>query len=99
MPPGPFHEHHRLPRRPAAIPVESDPVPIPVDKATRARHRKLTPGQKQANRILAPGRAPVEHGFAHLKAWRILTKLRTDPARATTLLRALFVLTNLEGAR
>ena len=66
-------------------------------KATRAR--KLTPGQKQANRILAAGRAPVEHGFAHLKAWRILTKLRTDPGRATALLRALLVLTNLEVSR
>ncbi|MEU9122861.1 transposase family protein [Streptomyces sp. NPDC048506] len=66
-------------------------------KATRAR--KLTPGQKQANRILAAGRAPVEHGFANLKAWRILTKLRTDPARATALLRALLVLTNLETSR
>ena len=66
-------------------------------KATRAR--KLTPGQKQANHILAAGRAPVEHGFANLKAWRILTKLRTDPARATALLRALLVLTNLEVNR
>ena len=66
-------------------------------KATRAR--KLTPGQKQANRILAAGRAPVEHGFANLKAWRILTKLRTDPGRATALLRALLVLTNLEVNR
>jgi hypothetical protein len=66
-------------------------------KATRAR--KLTPGQKQANRILAAGRAPVEHGFANLKAWRVLTKLRTDPARATALLRALLVLTDLEVSR
>ncbi|MFD7555185.1 transposase family protein [Streptomyces sp. NPDC059835] len=63
------------------------------------RHRKLTTGQKQANRILAAGRAPVEHGFAHLKNWRILTKLRTDPARATALLRALLVLTDLESSR
>ncbi|MEV7369063.1 transposase family protein [Streptomyces sp. NPDC002387] len=39
-------------------------------------------GQKTANRIIAAGRAPVEHGFAHLKTWRILTKLRTSPARA-----------------
>lgn len=29
--------------------------------------RKLTHGQKKANRALAVGRAPVEHGFAHLK--------------------------------
>ncbi|MDH6580449.1 transposase family protein [Kitasatospora sp. MAP5-34] len=62
-------------------------------KATRTR--KLTPGQKQANRILSAARAMVEHGFANLKAWRILAKLRTDPARATHLLRALLVLTNL----
>lgn len=63
-------------------------------KATRTR--KLTPGQKEANRVLAAGRAPVEHGFAHLKNWRVLTKLRTDPGRATGLLRALLVLTNIE---
>ncbi|WP_455428716.1 hypothetical protein [Kitasatospora indigofera] len=33
------------------------------------------------------------------KNWRTLTKLRTDPAHATGLLRALSVLTNLEGTR
>ncbi|MFF7443215.1 transposase family protein [Streptomyces sp. NPDC008122] len=46
--------------------------------------------------VIVTGRAPVEHGFAHLKNWRILTKLRTDPTRSTRLLRALLVLTNLE---
>ncbi|ALO12584.1 Transposase IS4 family protein [Streptomyces venezuelae] len=61
-----------------------------------SRTHKLTPGQKEASRVLAVGRAPVEDGFAHLKNWRILTKLRTDPVRATQLLRALFVLTNIE---
>lgn len=66
-------------------------------KATR--HRKLTSGQKRANRVLSSARAPVEHGFADLKSWRILSKLRTDPAKATTLLRALLVLTNLEVRR
>ncbi|MCG0283959.1 transposase family protein [Streptomyces sp. PSAA01] len=64
-------------------------------KATRAR--KLTPAEKEVNRVLAAGRAPAEHGFAHLKNWRILTKLRTDPARATHLLRALLVLANIEA--
>ncbi|MEU7640394.1 transposase family protein [Streptomyces sp. NPDC039016] len=64
-----------------------------------SRTRKLTPGQKGANRVLAIGRAPVEHGFAHLKNWRTLTKLRTDAARATRLLRALLVLTSLEVNR
>ena len=74
-----------------------DQVIVTGYKATR--YRKLTPGQKQANRVLAAGRAPVEHGFAHLKNWRILTRLRIDPARATVLLRALLVLTNLEVTR
>ncbi|MEN8652376.1 transposase family protein [Streptomyces sp. 21So2-11] len=74
-----------------------DPVIVTGFKATRAH--KLTPGEKQANRVLAAARAPVEHGFAHLKTWRILTKLRTEPARATDLLRALLVLSNLELSR
>ncbi|MGW3174625.1 transposase family protein [Streptomyces sp. NPDC001153] len=72
----------------------NDQVVVTGYKATRAR--KLTTGQKTANRIIAVGRAPVEHGFGHLKTWRILTKLRPSPARATNLLRALLVLTNLE---
>ncbi|MEU8435986.1 transposase family protein [Streptomyces sp. NPDC029216] len=74
-----------------------DPVIVTGSTATRAH--ELTPGQKTADRVLAVGRAPVEHGFAHLKNWRTLTKLRTDPARATHLLRALLVLTNLEVNR
>ncbi|MGW0206117.1 hypothetical protein ACWDZ8_09940 [Streptomyces sp. NPDC003233] len=57
-----------------------DPVVVTGFKATRAR--KLTPAEKEANRVLAAGRAPVERGFAHLKNRRILTELRTEPARA-----------------
>ncbi|WP_370380325.1 hypothetical protein [Catenulispora sp. GAS73] len=30
------------------------------------RYRRLTTGQKTANKVIAAGRAPVEHGFAHL---------------------------------
>ncbi|MFF1839451.1 hypothetical protein ACFVXE_35555 [Streptomyces sp. NPDC058231] len=56
----------------------------------------MTPGQKDANRALAAGRVPAERGFAHLKNWRIHTKLWTDPARASHLFRALLVLTNIE---
>ncbi|MFD3531690.1 transposase family protein [Streptomyces sp. NPDC058664] len=74
-------------------------APVIVTGFHASRTHKLTPGQKTANRVLAVGRAPVEHGFAHLKNWRTLTKLRTDPARATGLLRALLVLTNLEVSR
>ncbi|MFB8137686.1 transposase family protein [Streptomyces mirabilis] len=73
--------------------------PVIVTGFHASRTHKLTPGQKDANRVLAVGRAPVEHGFAHLKNWRAVTKLRTDPARATRLLRALLVLTNLEVIR
>ncbi|MGP3959665.1 transposase family protein [Nonomuraea sp. 3N208] len=53
-----------------------DPVIITGFKASR--WRPLTPARRQANRLLAAERAPVEHGFAHLKAWRVLTQLRTD---------------------
>ena len=73
--------------------------PVIVTGCIATRTHKLTRGEKEANRALTVGRAPVEHGFAHLKNWRILTKLRTDPARATRLLRALLVLTNLEISR
>ncbi|MFE7353697.1 hypothetical protein ACFU8Q_10935 [Streptomyces sp. NPDC057543] len=74
-----------------------DPVIVTGFTATRAH--KLTSGQKDANRVLATGCVPAGHGFAHLKNWRALTKLRTDPVRATHLLRALLVLTNLEVNR
>ncbi|MFE0332281.1 transposase family protein [Streptomyces sp. NPDC058960] len=67
--------------------------------AKRTRKKKLTTAQKQNNQLIAAARAPVEHGFAALKNWRILTRLRLDPARATNLLRALLVLTNLETSR
>ncbi|WP_308432829.1 transposase family protein [Streptomyces chryseus] len=73
--------------------------PVIVTGFHASRTHKLTAGQKDANRVLAIGRAPVEHGFAHLKNWRILATLRTDPARATQLLRALLVLTNIEVNR
>ncbi|WP_255310685.1 hypothetical protein [Streptomyces viridosporus] len=40
------------------------------------------------NKALAAVRAPVEHSFAHLKNWRVLGKVRTDPKWATALVRA-----------
>ncbi len=40
-----------------------------------------------------------EHGFADLKNWRVLTKLRLNAKHATILLRALLVLTNAETSR
>lgn len=76
---------------------DADPAVITGYKA--ARNRPLTRGQKLSNKALAAVRAPVEHGFAHLKNWRVLTKVRTDPKWATALVRALLVLTNREVAR
>ncbi|MGW2571490.1 hypothetical protein [Streptomyces sp. NPDC001537] len=47
--------------------------PVIVTGFHASRTHVLTPGRKEANCVLAVGRAPVEHGFAHLKHWRILT--------------------------
>ncbi len=76
---------------------EADPAVITGYKA--ARNRRLPRSQKLSNKALAVVRAPVEHGFAHLKNWRVLSKVRTDPKWATALVRALLVLTNREVAR
>ncbi|MFC4121471.1 transposase family protein [Nonomuraea zeae] len=74
-----------------------DPVVITGRKATRTQ--PLTTAQKQANQLINSERAPVEHAFADLKNWRILTKLRMDATQATMLLRALLVLTHSEITR
>jgi hypothetical protein len=80
--------------------LDDDPDdPVIVTGYKRTRQKKLTEGQKQANQLIAATRAPNEHGFAALKNWRILTRLRLNPARATMLLRALLLLTNLETTR
>ena len=78
-------------------PEPADPVIITGYKSTRTS--KTTPAQRHANQALSAARAPVEHGFSDLKNWRILTRLRLDPARATTLLRALLVLTRQHTTR
>ncbi|AEY94107.1 hypothetical protein SHJG_8844 [Streptomyces hygroscopicus subsp. jinggangensis 5008] len=51
---------------------DADPEVITGYKA--ARNRPLTRGQKLSGKALAAVRAPVEHGFAHLKNWRVLGK-------------------------
>ncbi|MCX5327818.1 transposase family protein [Streptomyces sp. NBC_00140] len=75
----------------------ADPAVITGCKA--ARNLSLTRGQKLSNTALAAVRAPVEHGFAHLKNWHVLGKVRTDPAWVTALVTALLVLTNREVSR
>lgn len=66
---------------------DADPAVITGYKATR--NWSLTCGQELSNKALAAVRIPVEHGFAHLKNWRVLGKVRTDPRWATALVRAL----------
>jgi hypothetical protein len=78
-------------------PDPGDPVIITGYKSTSAR--KTTPAQRQANQALSAARAPVEHGFSDLKNWRILTRLRLSPSKATTVLRALLVLTRQHTTR
>jgi hydroxymethylglutaryl-CoA reductase len=64
-----------------------------------ARNRPLTRGQNMSNAAPAAVRAPVEHGFADVKNWRLLSNVRTDPKWATALVRALPVLANREVSR
>lgn len=74
-----------------------DPVIVTGRKATRGH--PLTEAQKEANKLVSRERAANEHGFADLKNWRVLTKVRMNARHATKLLRALLVLTNAEVQR
>jgi len=70
---------------------ERQGVPILADRAytgagpwlTTGRRRspegQLSPTQQTDNRALATARAPVEHGMARLKSWRILRRSRCGP--------------------
>ena len=87
-------------RRPSHEPdhdPDDHPVIITGRKATR--NHRLTTAEKEANRLVSRERAAVEHGFANLKSWRIISKLRVNVRQATTLLRALLVLANTEVQR
>ncbi|MCX5249598.1 hypothetical protein OG895_31000 [Streptomyces sp. NBC_00201] len=78
---------------------DADPAVITGYKA--ARNRPLSRGQKLSNTTLAAVRAPVEHGFAHLKNWRVLGKVRNRPDVGDRhgQVRSLLVLTNREVSR
>jgi hypothetical protein len=74
-----------------------DPIII-----TGRRHhpkRPLTAWERQVNSWISRDRAANEHGIGDLKNWRVLTKLRMNARHATSLLRALMVLTQAEIAR
>lgn len=82
--------------------LDDNPNQPTIITGRRPHHRRrLTVTETQINAMIARDRAVNEHPFAYLKNWRILTKLRLkpDPARATTLLRALTVLTQIENPR
>jgi hypothetical protein len=73
----------------------TDPTVLTGRRASR--NHKLTPAETAANTLLAAERATNEHAHAHLKNWRILTRLRHGWRRhATNLTRALLVLTDAE---
>jgi hypothetical protein len=69
--------------------LEDDPTdPVIITGRRATRYRRLTDAQKSANTLVSRERCFNEHGFADLKNWRILAKLRRNPAKATVLLRA-----------
>lgn len=74
-------------------------IPVIITGRKATRNHQLTDAEKEANHLLTSERAAVEHGFANLKSWRILTKVRMNARHATTLLRALLVLANAEVRR
>lgn len=78
--------------------LDDQPTDPTVMVGRRAsRNHKLTPAEKTVNAFLARERAANEHAHAHLKNWRILTRLRHGWREdTTTLLRALLVLTHAE---
>lgn len=82
------------------VALDDDPDdPVIVTGRRAARGKPLTAAQKEANKLVSRERAACEHGFADLKAWRVLTKVRMNTMHATTLLRALLVLTRLQTTR
>jgi len=73
----------------------------PVVLTGRRPHprRPLTRWERETNSWISRDRATNEHGIADLKNWRILNKLRMHARHATSLLRALMVLTQTKIAR
>ncbi len=75
-----------------------DPTVITGKRASR--HHPLTPAEQATNRLISRERLANEHAFNHLKRWRILDRLHGSFRRhATTLIRALMILTNAHVTR
>jgi hypothetical protein len=77
--------------------LDTGPAVITGYKAVR--NRPLTREQKLSNTALAAVRAPVEHGFAHLRTGASSAKSALTRPGATALVRTLRVLTNCEVSR
>lgn len=77
---------------------QPDTNPTVITGRRACRNHKLTAAEKHANHLVNAERAGNEHAHAHLKNWRYLRHLRHGRARdnATTLLRAILVLTTIE---
>lgn len=73
--------------------------PIIITGRRPTAKRKLTAAETTTNQIINAERAANEHPFGYLKNWRILTRLRMHHRNATTLLRALMILTQTENPR
>jgi hypothetical protein len=67
--------------------------------AFKRRRTRLSRRQKQVHRHHAKIRALGERAVATLKGWKILTKLRCCPRRATTRVQAILALQAAEDAR
>ena len=76
---------------------DADPAVITGFK--KPKGKQLAAARKLVNQLITAERAVCEHVFAHLKNWRVLTKLRLDVKWATRLVRALMILTQHEIAR
>jgi hypothetical protein len=64
-------------------------VRTPIKKP---KGRELKAHDRYANALNARLRAPGERGFAVLKGWKILTKVRISPNRITALVKSIFTL-------
>lgn len=80
-------------------PGHPDDQPTIITGRRPARRHPLTRHQKTVNQLIARDRATNEHGIADLKNWRILHRLRGYRRHATTLLRALLMLTHTHTHR
>lgn len=87
-----YHGLHKDLRARAENPDRPDRDQIVITPVKAETNRPLTAAEKISNSVFNGLRCAVERAFATLKTWRILDKLRLNPRRATTLLRALLVL-------